>query len=126
MGSDFRNSGYNIRIVNLQKIVVYIGTNIGRDDPEMILEILGIGRAIGNGSYLGLPMEVERFKKKVFSYIKERAWKRILGWYEHSLFKGGKEVLLKVIIQLIPSFIMSVLKLLSLLLLKLDSMMTRF
>lgn len=41
-------------------------------------------------------------------YIKERVWKRIMGWNEKGLFREGKEVFLKSVVQSSLAFSMSI------------------
>lgn len=43
----------------------------------------------------------------MFTYLKDRVWKRIQGWKEKLLSKVGKETLLKAVAQAIPTFAMS-------------------
>jgi hypothetical protein len=43
-----------------------------------------------------------------FLYLLERIIKRIEGWKEKFLSMGGKEILLKAIIQSIPVYVMAV------------------
>ena len=43
----------------------------------------------------------------MFSYLKERVWKRIQGWQEKLLSRAGKETLIKAVAQAIPTFAMS-------------------
>ena len=57
--------------------------------------------------YLGLPIMVGRSKKIIFSHVKERVWKKLKGWKSCLLSRAGKEVLLKLVIQAIPSYAMS-------------------
>jgi hypothetical protein len=46
-------------------------------------------------------------KAKEFEYLKERIWLKIQGWKEKLLSKAGKELLIKVITQAIPTYAMS-------------------
>ena len=57
--------------------------------------------------YLGLPAMVGRKKKESFIYIKERLWGKLQGWKDKLLSQAGREVLLKAIVQAIPTFAMS-------------------
>jgi hypothetical protein len=57
--------------------------------------------------YLGLPVYMGRSKAKMFSYLKDRIWKRIQGWKEKLLSNAGKDTLIKAVIQAIPTFAMS-------------------
>ncbi|XP_012853795.1 PREDICTED: uncharacterized protein LOC105973319 [Erythranthe guttata] len=57
--------------------------------------------------YLGMPISLGRTRKEIFSFIRDRIWARIKGWGEKQLSKAGKEVLIKEVLQSIPSYIMS-------------------
>ena len=61
--------------------------------------------------YLGLPAVVGKKKKASFNYIKERVWSKLQGWNEKLLFQAGREILLKAVVQAIPTFAMSCFKL---------------
>ena len=61
--------------------------------------------------YLGLPSFVGRAKKACFTQIKERIRARMQGWNEKLLSQAGKEVMIKVVVQSIPMYSMSVFKL---------------
>lgn len=56
--------------------------------------------------YLGLPAELGRSKREVFSYLKERLWSTIKG-SEKKLSMAGREVLIKSVLQSIPTYVMS-------------------
>lgn len=54
---------------------------------------------------------IGRSKRQIFGYIKERIDKKFSNWKTHLLSDAGKEVMLKVIIQALPVYCMSVFKL---------------
>ena len=62
--------------------------------------------------YLGLSAVVGRRKKVILNYIKDRVWGKLQGWKEKILSQVGKEVLLNVMVQVIPTFAMSFFRLL--------------
>lgn len=61
--------------------------------------------------YLDLPSFIGRNKKACFTQVKERVWARMQGWKEKLLSQAGKEVMVKPVIQSIPTYSMSVFKL---------------
>ena len=63
-------------------------------------------------SSLGLPTVVGKNKKVSLNYIKERVWAKLQGCKEKLLSQPGREVLLKAVVQSIPTFAMSCFKLL--------------
>ena len=63
-------------------------------------------------SSLGLPTVVGKNKKASLNYIKERVWAKLQGCKEKLLSQPGREVLLKAVVQSIPTFAMSCFKLL--------------
>ena len=68
---------------------------------------LGVSEIKDYEKYLGLSVMVGRKKKESFIYIKERIWGKLQGWKEKLLSQAGREVLLKAIVQAIPTFAMS-------------------
>ena len=52
-----------------------------------------------------------RNKKASFNYIKERVWKKLQGWKEKLLSQAGREILIKAVVQAIPTYTMSCFKL---------------
>jgi len=60
--------------------------------------------------YLGIPSDWGRSKQEMFSWISARVTAKLEGWKERLLSKGGKEILLKLVVQAIPQYAMSVFK----------------
>ena len=69
---------------------------------------------------------VGRSKTNAFQSLKNRIWKRIQGWKDKLLSKGGKEILTKVVAQAIPTYSMACFKIPISLCSKLKAMMARF
>jgi len=75
---------------------------------ETITNILGVIAVMGTSKYLGLPSMVGRRKEATFGFIKDHIWHKINSWSSKCLSKAGKEVMIKSVLQSIPSYIMSV------------------
>jgi hypothetical protein len=76
--------------------------------------------------YLGLPALIGRSRISAFTDIKGKIWERINGWQEKFLSQAGKEILLKAVVQAIPTYTMSVFLLPKTLCNDINSMMSRF
>jgi hypothetical protein len=83
--------------------------------PATIKERIKIVLEVQNESlsekYLGMPSGVGKSKNGAFKYLKDKVWKKVLGWLEMLLSVGGKEVLIKSVAQAVPTFSMSCFKL---------------
>lgn len=67
-----------------------------------------------------------RSKYQSLCWIKDRVWKKLQGWKECLLSQAGKEVLIKAVIQAIPSYVMSIIKFPKGFYVELSSMVARF
>jgi len=63
---------------------------------------------MGTGKYLGLPSIVGRSNEATFAFIKDHIWHKINSWSSKCLSKAGQEVMIKSVLQSIPSYIMSI------------------
>lgn len=72
-----------------------------------ITQILGVQVVDQHEKYLGMSTVVGKSKQEIFCAIRDRVWKRINSWGEKMLSSAGKEVLIKAVLQSIPTYIMS-------------------
>ncbi|XP_019084702.1 PREDICTED: uncharacterized protein LOC109126076 [Camelina sativa] len=70
-------------------------------------EVLGITNLGGMGSYMGLPESLGGSKTQVFSFVSDKLQNRTNGWTAKLLSKGGKEVMIKSVATVVPTFVMS-------------------
>ena len=106
--------------------LVFFSSNTQHDTYAAIAAFLGVLSVQQYEKYLSLPALVGRNKKKSFSVIKERIWKKLKGWKEKLLSQAGREVLIKAIIQVIPTYTMSCFKLPKSLVQEIESLIRKF
>ena len=85
--------------INHVKTNIFFSSNTLPRTQEAITNFLGIPTTQNYEYYLGLPSLVGRAKKKSFSLIKERIWKKLKGWKGKLLSQAGREILVKAVIQ---------------------------
>ncbi|GAU24016.1 hypothetical protein TSUD_328180 [Trifolium subterraneum] len=94
--------------INFTKSEVFFSRNLSIAAQEDLSKIMGVRHVLGTGTYLGPPSMIGRKKKEVFAYLKDRIWKRINSWRGRALSRAGKEIMIKSVLQAIPSYVMSV------------------
>ena len=78
---------------------------------DSIKDLLSVLEIKQYEKYLGLPSFVGRKRKASLAFIKERVRKKLQGWKKKILSQAGREVLLKAVVQAIPTYSMSCFKL---------------
>jgi hypothetical protein len=78
---------------------------------EDLKDILGVPSIQQYEKYLGLPSLIGKEKITCFSQIKERVWSKVKGWKEKLLSQAGREILIKAVVQAIPTYTMNCFKL---------------
>jgi hypothetical protein len=97
--------------INTDKSSIFFSRRCPEGIKGDIKAELDVQRETLNEKYLGMPADVGRSKSGAFKYLKDRVWKKVLGWLEQLLSVGGKEILIKSVAQAIPTFSMSCFKL---------------
>ena len=97
--------------LNRDKTTLFFSKNTDRGIHDSIIDLFGVPEVKQYEKYLGLPSFVGRNKKTSLAFIKDRIWKKFQGWKEKILSQAGREVLLKAVVQAIPTFSMSCFKL---------------
>ena len=104
LGKYERASGQKI---NSDKTTLFFSNNTSNATKEEIKNLLGVAEIKEYERYFGLPTVVGRKKKASLNFIKNRVWGKLQGWKKKLLSQAGKEVLLKAVVQAIPTFAMS-------------------
>ncbi|KAM6545103.1 hypothetical protein CsatB_025839 [Cannabis sativa] len=94
--------------VNLHKSSAFFSSNTRTTSRNRICTLMQIQEAGNDSMYLGLPSIVGRNKNAVLGFLKERMKKRITSWEGRFLSRAGKEVLIKTVVQALPSYAMNV------------------
>ncbi|XP_062028587.1 uncharacterized mitochondrial protein AtMg00310-like [Rosa rugosa] len=114
------------QLINYQKSSVSFSKNVRRDKQEALAAVLEVLRVDKHDKYLGLPTELSYSKIEAFSFFTERVRKRTQGWREKTLSDAGKEVMLKAVVQSIPTYVMSCFELPKHLCSEMHQLMARF
>ena len=112
--------------INTDKSSVFFSANTPEEKKIDTLDILGPMQDSRHSKYLGLPSIIGKSKIEVFVEIKERLGRKLFGWKEKILSIGGREVLIKVVAQAIPTYTISCFQLPKGLCDEIESMMKRF
>lgn len=94
--------------LNLEKTSIFFSKKTPLTDQNLILQALGVQASNCFEKYLGLPALVGRSRRLAFMFVKDRIWNRISNQKHKLLSQAGKEMLLKVVAQSIPTYTMSV------------------
>ena len=92
----------------------------------MIIADAGIPATQSFDKYLGLPALVGKSRVSAFRGIIERVRKKLMDWKLKFLSQAGKEILLKAVIQAIPTYGMSLFLLPKALCIEINSLMRIF
>ncbi|KAL0446293.1 UNVERIFIED_CONTAM: putative mitochondrial protein [Sesamum latifolium] len=102
-----------------------LSRNVSHDQRMNLINILGVPRSPHISNTWGF-QRLGKIKEEMFANIRDKIWQRVQGWNEKMLSQAGKEILLKTVIQAIPTYAMSCFKLSSSLIHKIESMMSNF
>ena len=112
--------------INYEKSEVSFSRGIRTEQKAELIGILNMRQVDKHEKYLGIPSISGRSKKIIFASLLDRIWKKLQGWKEKFLSRAGKEILLKSVIQAIPTYLMGVYELPVGVIQKIHSAMARF
>ncbi|XP_075485267.1 putative mitochondrial protein AtMg00310 [Primulina tabacum] len=98
-------------MVNVEKSALTFSPSTSSQDIDSIRQTLTIPVVKGHDLYLGLPTFSLRKKRIQFDYLRERVLKKSQSWNSNFFSMGGREVLIKAVLQAIPTYAMSCFKL---------------
>ena len=114
------------QMLNKNKTTLFFSRNTDEQMKEAIKSSLNVPAIQHYKKYLGFPSFVGRAKKQCFTHLKERIWAKMQGWKEKLLSQARKGVMIKAVVQSIPTYSMSVFKILVGLCKDIETMIQRF
>ncbi|XP_060959266.1 uncharacterized protein LOC133030514 [Cannabis sativa] len=94
--------------VNCSKSSIFFSPNTELSTRTQICSIFNMAEATEGSLYLGLPNIIGRNKKIILGFIKNKVISRINSWEGKFLSRAGKEILIKTVLQSLPTYAMSV------------------
>ena len=94
--------------INSDKTTAFFSKNTSEEVQEGKKVLLGVPVIKNYEKYLGLPSFVGHQKKACLNQVKERIWAKMQGWKKKLLSQTSKEVMIKAVVQSIPTYSMSV------------------
>ena len=96
--------------VNKNKTTIFFSKSTMEATKQEIMIGLGLQEIVHFEQYLGLPSLVGKRKKEGFNFIKEKVWRKLQGWEGKLLSQASHKVLIKAVIQAIPTYAMGYFK----------------
>lgn len=96
--------------MNKDKTSIHFSTNTSEDSKEIIPSIAGVRSSSSYEKYLGLQVIIRRSRAQAFRSILDRVRSKISNWKTKFLSQTGKEILLKSVVQALPTYCMGVFK----------------
>jgi hypothetical protein len=112
--------------LNRGKTSLFFSRNTEVEVRNQVLLVARINSTQRYEKYLGLSVIIRRSKVSSLSGIKGRIWDKMQGWKEKFLSHARKEILLKAVVQAIPTYTMSVFRVPKALCNEINAMMSRF
>uniref|UniRef100_A0A803QDQ2 DUF4283 domain-containing protein n=1 Tax=Cannabis sativa TaxID=3483 RepID=A0A803QDQ2_CANSA len=94
--------------VNVSKSKIFFSPNTDPLLREHICNTIGMMEASEGSHYLGLPNIIDRNKNAILGFLKNKLINRLNSWHDKFLSRASKEILLKTVIQSLPTYSMRV------------------
>lgn len=95
------------QIINFEKLALSFSPKTEPLNQERVKHYLKICKSRSHELSLGAPSFSLKNKIVQFGYLKERMLKRVDSWNHKQFSKGGNEVLIKAVLQAIPTYAMA-------------------
>jgi ribonuclease HI len=93
--------------INRDKSSIFFGPHCAEAVKTSVMDCLGVHNEALQDTYLGMPTDVGRSPRATFNFLFDRVWKKMNSLSDRPLSRKGKEIMIKAVIQAIPTYIMS-------------------
>lgn len=93
--------------INFDKSGIAFSSNLNDVEKQLVCDYMDIPLMKLDSKYLGLPSFGGKSKAKAYSYLVEKSLSKMQGWKIKHMLQGGKEIMLKSVVQAIPCYAMS-------------------
>jgi hypothetical protein len=100
-------SAWSGQHINMSKSAIFFSKNCKSSIKEVVNGILHLALIPSKAKYLGIPLFMHKSKKESFIDIKDKILARISGWKARLLSQAGRTTLVKLVINAIPTYLMS-------------------
>lgn len=94
--------------VNSGKSSIFFSSNVIVHNRQEICRVLQMVEANEHSTYLGLPNISGRNKSAILGYLKDKVNTRIKTWDGNFISRSVKEILIKTVVQALPTYVMNV------------------
>lgn len=112
--------------LDFDKAQLFLSRNVGEDDANATKALRNVDLIHHHDRYLRLPSFVGSDRSLTFQELKSKVWHKLQSWKQKLLSQTRREILIKAVAQVLPTYIMSCFKLPKLLCKELESMFARF
>ncbi|KAL9665566.1 hypothetical protein QQ045_020987 [Rhodiola kirilowii] len=95
------------QIVNYNKSGLVLSPNLTEPVKSRFQTQLAVKLVSHHNKYLGLPLSLKRKVTLNFSGMIDKVWNKTEGWKTKNLSAGGKEILIKAVLQALPQYAMN-------------------
>ena len=94
------------QMISYEKSHVYFSPNVLANLKEKVCENLGIQVTSNLGKYLGFPLKHRGVTRGQFNFVVEKVLTKLAGWNTKFLSFTGRTILVKLVMNVIPNYIM--------------------
>ena len=91
------------QVVNYDKLEICFGRDVEDIGDEAMDVMLGVTKTKCHESYLGIATVVGCKKKDTFEFVRQKVWSKVKSWNGKVFYMAGREILIKGVLQAIPT-----------------------